>query len=163
MSGKRERELTGRHVLLMLVAFFGITIAVNAIFITKAVESFTGEDVKRSYRQGLEYNQTIESREKQAELGWQVKTNLVEESGDTPRFIIRVTDRNDIPVRGLSIDGILKRPTDLAKDETIMFTERGDGKYDADLTLDKGQWILKATATQGEQAFRFEDSLLISE
>ena len=67
---KKQRELTGKHVLLMLVAFFGVIIVTNVIFINAAVTSFRGEDVKGSYRQGLEYNETLETRKSEGQLGW---------------------------------------------------------------------------------------------
>lgn len=159
---EKTRELKGRHILMMLIAFFGVTVGVNTIFITKAVSSFTGEDVKKSYRQGLNYNETIQSRSQQADLNWTVKSNLIETSSERQRIIVRITDRNDRPVIGLTIDAMLKRPTDLAKDVPTIFTERGDGIYQAELELFSGQWVLKATATSQGQNFRFEDRFVIS-
>jgi len=158
---EKTRELTGRHVSLMLIAFFGVTVGVNAIFITKAVSSFTGEDVKGSYRQGIEYNKTIESRSQQATLGWTVKTNIIQSETGTQRFIIAMTDASGAPVSNASISGIFKRPTDLAKDRDVAFTARGKGVYESTLNLPKGQWMLKATASSQDQNFRFEDRFVI--
>jgi len=159
---KKKKELTGRHVLLMLIAFFGVTVGVNTIFITKAVSSFSGEDVKGSYRQGLEYNKTLESRSEQAALGWTIKTNLVEEKSDKQRLVIRITDSSNLPLTGLSINGVFKRPTDLDKDEQAVFSERGNGIYEINTVLSKGQWTLKAIAASPNQSFRFEDRFVIS-
>ena len=161
MKPKRNKELTGRHVLFMLIAFFGVTVGVNTIFITKAVSSFTGEDVKGSYRQGLEYNKTIESRSEQAALGWGVMTNFIHSETGEQKLVVRITDEENRPISGLSIEGLFKRPTDLAKDTDVAFIERGDGIYEARTVLSKGQWTLKATASSSNNAFRFEDRFVI--
>jgi len=71
--------------------------SVNALFITKAVSSFTGEDVKKSYLQGLDYNTTIQTRSAQATLGWNVAANVVEASDQEQRFIVRISDADTLP------------------------------------------------------------------
>lgn len=158
----KSGELTGRHVLLILIAFFGVIISVNALFITKAVSSFTGEDVKKSYLQGLDYNTTIQTRSAQATLGWNVAANVVEASDQEQRFIVRISDADNTPIRQLSITGKFKRPTDLAKDESVSFTERGNGIYEARVKLPKGQWRLQAIANSADNNFRFENQFVIS-
>ena len=55
-----RRGITGRHVLLMLVAFFGAILVANAIFITVALKSFPGESQKKSYVQGIRYKRNID-------------------------------------------------------------------------------------------------------
>ena len=45
-----------------LIVFFGIIFSVNGLFLYKSISSFPGEDIKQSYRQGLAYNETLESR-----------------------------------------------------------------------------------------------------
>ena len=162
LTPKKTKELKGRHVLMMLVAFFGVIIGVNAVFITKAVSSFSGEDVKRSYRQGLEYNKTIQARSEQASLGWNVKANVVSSSEAGQRFIIRISDESNLPIENLEINGVFKRPTDLAKDKGVRFSERGQGIYEAQINLPKGQWHLKAIAGLTDQSFRFENQFVIS-
>ena len=162
LASKNTKELKGRHVLMMLVAFFGVIIAVNTIFITKAVSSFSGEDVKRSYRQGLEYNKTIQARSEQASLGWNVTANVVSSPETGQRFIIRMSDEKNMPIENLMISGVFKRPTNLAKDEEVSFSERGQGIYEAQINLPKGQWHLKAIAGLTQKSFRFENQFVIS-
>ena len=45
--------IKGHHVLFALIGFFGVTIAVNVLFITLALRTFSGEGTPRSYVQGL--------------------------------------------------------------------------------------------------------------
>ena len=114
-----QRELTGRHVLFMVVAFFVVIIAVNTYFITAAVTSFRGEDVKGSYRQGLEYNQTIAARELQYSLGWTITANVTKDAGEA-YIIVSAVDENGRVLRGLNFDSFLRHPTDLKQDKDII-------------------------------------------
>ncbi len=157
----KKKELTGKHVLLMLVAFFGILIAVNIYFAFAAVTSFRGEDVKGSYRQGLEYNQTIAARAEQKTLGWTVKANLLSEGENENVLLVLFNDENENPIDGLSIEGILRHPTDLEQDKSIMFQPRGNGRYKAVFNDISGQWKLRATAQKSEDSFLFEHDIIV--
>ena len=61
MSRKRwfAEGLEGRHVLMALIAFFGVMLIANGIFVYFAVLTFSGGDTPESYRKGLNYNETI--------------------------------------------------------------------------------------------------------
>lgn len=153
VSKKREKKLNGFHVLWMLIAFFGVTVGVNAVFIFSAVTSFRGEDVKGSYRQGLEYNQTLSERAAQDKLGWSVSANYVAEDD---KLIVQLKDVDLAAVNVPVIEGILRHPTDLALDRPVVLNPRGQGQYTANVDLPPGQWRLKATALKGDQTFRFD-------
>jgi nitrogen fixation protein FixH len=45
---RRPRKLTGRHVLLGLVAFFGVVFAVNAVLVRAAISTFGGVETVSS-------------------------------------------------------------------------------------------------------------------
>ena len=66
----RSFRLTGVHVLTAILAFFAVIIFVNAIFLTLALRSYPGEHEAKSYMQGLNYNERLAARERQAALGW---------------------------------------------------------------------------------------------
>ena len=55
------KVLKGHHVLFWLMGFFGLMFVVNGVFLWAALSSFPGEDVRHSYLQGLQYNQTQDS------------------------------------------------------------------------------------------------------
>ena len=73
------RELKGWHVLLIMLAFFGVMFSGNGVFLFHAITSFPGEDVKKSYVQGLSFNDTLADRAAQAELGWLAEAGLVDD------------------------------------------------------------------------------------
>ena len=53
----------GTWVLFSFVAFFGVIIAVNSVFITTALNSHSGVVTKQPYEKGLAYNQYLEKAE----------------------------------------------------------------------------------------------------
>ena len=59
----RGRRLTGQGVFLWLFAFFGITFAVNGVFIYFAVSTFPGVEVASSYKAGQEFEGEIALRD----------------------------------------------------------------------------------------------------
>ncbi|MEO1305623.1 MAG: FixH family protein, partial [Pseudomonadota bacterium] len=80
LSAPSEKTLKGWHVLLIMLGFFGIMFAVNGVFLYHAITSFPGEDIKKSYVQGLNYNDTLAVRAAQAELGWQAEAGLEDQT-----------------------------------------------------------------------------------
>jgi nitrogen fixation protein FixH len=71
---------TGRHMLLIMVAFFAVIIAVNVTMATLAGTSWTGFVVRNSYIASQEFNGKVEAAREQIALGWQA--DLVIASGD---------------------------------------------------------------------------------
>ncbi len=148
------RTLTGRHVLLALIAFFGVIIVANTIFITLAVKSFPGESEKKSYMQGLRYNDVLAERATQSALGWNAAVTRIK-LAETGGFVeISMLDGNGDELLHLNIEGALKRPAHDGEDSDLAFEELGGGAYRArTMVLTAGAWDLEARATNaaGEQ------------
>ncbi|MBL4870808.1 MAG: FixH family protein [Robiginitomaculum sp.] len=113
---KTGRPFTGRHMLILMVSFFGVIVAVNVFMMYKAVTTFRGEDVKQSYRQGLDYNKTLSKRAKQMARGWSANINI---NGHI--LSLRLQDENGLPVRGLKVEGVLKHPVETDLDTLLLF------------------------------------------
>jgi nitrogen fixation protein FixH len=148
------RELKGWHVGVMIVSFFAVVIGVNATFITLATQTFPGEIVKKSYVQGLHYNQTIAAREAQSAMGWQARAEMaLADRGPIVR--VRMIDRSGAPLSGLALSGALKRTVTADQDNTLSFSHRGGGIYEAALPVDlgRGRWLLTARAEGGAVPF----------
>jgi nitrogen fixation protein FixH len=152
-------EIRGWHVLAALLGFFGAVIAVNAAFAVIAVQSFPGEDVRRSYLQGLQYNETLAERRAQAELGWQAVAAF-EAATDGPVLEVSLHTRDGVPVEGAAIEGDLQWPTDARLDRALAFEPVGGGRYVARLAgLAEGRWRVRATARRDDGALDFEAEL----
>ena len=73
---RRPRELTGRTVLLCLVAFFAVVAAVNVIMMTAAVTTFSGVETKNSYQAGVTFAREEAAAEAQESRHWRVNSSL---------------------------------------------------------------------------------------
>ena len=146
MSAKQSQGLTGLHVLAMLLLYFGAVIAINVAFAVAAVRTFPGEDERRSYTQGLHYNDTLATRRAQAAGGWQAEAQLGEGASGA-QLVVVLLDRGDNPINDATVDGVLRRPPSQSGDRTLTFTPHGAGRYIAQLgALGAGSWDLRATA-----------------
>lgn len=141
-------KLTGKHVLAIIVAFFLTVIAANAIFITLAVKSFPGEQEKKSYLQGLAFNDRIAEREAQAALGWRAEIAAASLRGGVAEIDLSFVSTASAPITSLEVSGTLLRPADDGADHALVFEQVEPGRYRA--TVDgvaPGAWRLEAVAT----------------
>lgn len=145
--------LKGVHVLAIILLFFSAVIGINAYFVVHAITSFPGEDEPRSYAQGLQYNTTLADRARQEKLGWRAEAWLAPGKAGGARVAVKLTTREGVSLRALSVTGVLRRPVDSKEDLPLAFFAAGDGVYVANITaLAPGQWSLHAVA-RGDRAF----------
>lgn len=134
-------RLTGRHVLLMVVAFFGVIIAADAFFTVLALRSFPGQVSVTPYEDGLMYNRKLAQLEAQARLGWRAAA-----AAEPEAVTLEFRDRTGGPVQGLKITGRLERPATEAGRITLAFVEASPGRYVARPGRLDGVWDLSAVA-----------------
>ncbi|PQA88879.1 FixH family protein [Hyphococcus luteus] len=152
MSGFR---VTGRFVLFSLIGFFLAVFIANGIFITLALESFPGEQEKKSYVQGLAYNDTLEARAEQEALGWTAELTALELEGEKAAIELTFKSASGAPISTLAVDGLLARPVDADHDRAVDFEPTGSGRYLAEVDgVAAGVWRLEATA-KGQTGERF--------
>jgi nitrogen fixation protein FixH len=132
-----ERETDGKgpfkgwHFGLIILAFFGVVFTVNGIFLFNAIKSYPGEDVRKSYTQGLEYNETLAARASQEARGWAVAAGLSGELGGA--LSVKIEDRNGNPVAGLILEAELRHPANVREDRSVGFERAAPGLYTARL------------------------------
>jgi nitrogen fixation protein FixH len=157
---RKPFELKGVHVLMALLAFFGVTIGMNVLFAVLAINSFPGEDAQSPYQQGLHYNQTLQARRAQEALGWRSGATIQQGNGGV---VLRVTfqDAAGKPLDNLKIDGALRRPTADKFDIPVRLSASGDGLYEAALPgIEIGLWDFRARASDGEHTFDIDRRLV---
>ena len=141
------KPLTGRHVLMALSGFFGVIFVVNAIFLTFALRSFPGESMKKSYLQGLHYNDILTERAEQAALGWRAELLRADRNGAEGVIELRLLDAAGSPLTGLTLEGQLRRPAHSRSDQALSFIDAGRGVYRTSVSgLAPGAWSLTAQA-----------------
>ena len=132
----KSGKLTGWHVFWIMLGFFGLMFTVNGIFLYHAITSFPGEDVKKSYLQGLDYNHTLEAKAAQDQLGWSAAAGMVGSD-----LVFDLTDADGNPLEGYQVTSELRRAASTAHDQIAKMQPLQSGSYAVNLSdLPAGRW-----------------------
>jgi len=132
----------GTWVLCAFVAFFAVIVAVNAVFITKALNTHSGVVVKQPYKKGLDFNATLERA--RAQQG--VEHDVSFENG---------TLRLTLPVQNAQVSVSFFRPVKDGFDFETVLKHTGHGVYEVkpDFPL-SGAWNARLKATWESRTFQ---------
>ncbi len=156
-----DRVLTGRAVLLMLVAFFGIVIIVNVFMARAAISTFGGVDTPSSYQAGLTFKAEEAAAAEQNAREWKVDAKLTAMAGGVTA-LIAAHDAGGRPVVGAEIVAHLAHPVDERRDRTITLAEIGSGNYRGQTPAEPGQWVLDIEISRaGKLLFRSRNRVTI--
>jgi nitrogen fixation protein FixH len=144
------RTLTGRAVLIWLIAFFGIVGIVNAIMAREAISTFGGLETASSYQAGLKFEQDAADARAQDARHWHVKAN-VRLSGGKTLFDIDARDAAGVPLAGLAATAVLHHPTDARGDHLAKLSEDTAGHFRTTIEAATGQWDLVIELSRGEE------------
>lgn len=144
VKSKTTNGFTGWHMLGIMIAFFGVIIAVNMTMAYKAVSSWSGLVVKNTYVASQEFNAKAETGKEQAALGWQSQPAFAEGV-----FTWRLTDRDGkaVSMSGGTVE--FKRPVGDAHDTKVTLSIAEEGVLTAPLELGEGAWIMEVNADAG--------------
>lgn len=143
-AADRPREFTGRHMLAILVAFFGTVIAVNMLLFTLAKSSWTGLVVENAYVASQQFNEGLEAARKQEALGWTMDFTLAD-----GQFRYRLTDKAGKPVAVRSATAIFRHPAYQGADWTTVLKPAADGMLVSADTPRDGVWSVEINAEAG--------------
>lgn len=146
MSAQSEAggKFTGKHMLAIMLAFFGVVIAVNLVMATAANRSWTGLVVKNSYVASQEFNRKAEEGRAQAALGW--KGELAIGGG---RVSYRLVDGGGATVPLEGVVASFRRPAYEAEDRTVTLAREADGTFGVAEAVRDGIWIVEIDAQAG--------------
>ena len=158
---QRDKPITGRHVLMLMLGFFGAIIAVNGVFAYLAVETFTGLETEQAYLKGLDYNHILAAAAEQKSKGWQVALTEEASPAGLRRFTLHYAGKDGRPLHGLQVSLELRRPTHDGLDRRAELVETGAGRYVAELDLPAlGQWKARVEAYRaGEVVHQLDQRL----
>src|SRR5580693_6608696 len=89
-----ERPLTGRMVLVMLLAFFGTVIGVNVTMMKLAIATLPGTEVDSAYSASIGYEKEIRAAEDQAARDWRVEAHIVRNRDGVATLEVAAHDSN---------------------------------------------------------------------
>src|ERR1700704_6735070 len=110
------RPLTGRMVLFMLLAFFGVVIGVNMIMMRLAIQTLPGTDVDSAYSASLAYEREIAAAHHQNARNWTVDAHIQRAPDGAATLQVEARDDSGKPMSGLKFQGRFERPTDRRAD-----------------------------------------------
>lgn len=142
----QPKEFTGRHMLLTMVAFFGVIITVNLMMARFAVTTWSGLVVPNTYVASQEFNTQAAQSRAIAALGYDVAFEP-----DAEGLTIVLTDARGEPAHASSLTASLRRPVGTDDDRDLVFAADGAGRYRADGALAEGEWIAHVTAMRGDE------------
>ncbi len=137
-------QITGKHVSAILVAFFLVVIAANAVMLTFAVKSFGGLVVPNSYVASQTFNEDVSRAKAQPIRSWSIKMI------DHAPLTLEITDAVGKPVTGTRLSVELSRPTKRKTTFITVMEEVWFGTYMAGELLDSGQWSAQITLPDGQ-------------
>lgn len=158
------KPLTGRMVLAMLVAFFGVVFGVNFVMMRLAIKTLPGVEVDSAYSASLGYEKEIATAREQTARDWKVDAH-VERSGQSGATLqVEARDKTGRPMTGLTFEGRFERPTDRRADLPVTLAEVGIGIYRGVAPdIAPGQWdlVLEGVAS-GQRMFMSKNRVLLN-
>jgi nitrogen fixation protein FixH len=137
------KPLTGRKVLFMVVAFFGVVIGVNMIMMRLAIQTLPGTEVDSAYSASLAYEKEIAAAHDQNARNWKVSAHIQRSPDGGATLQVEARDNSGVPMSGLKFQGRFERPTDRRADQPVGLAEVGGGIYRGSAPLiAPGQWDL---------------------
>ena len=131
---KAEKQFTGRHMLLIMLSFFGVVVGVNMFMVYSANKSWTGLVVKNSYVASQNFNELTARLEASKAFG--LHGHAKYEAG---KVVISVTDAAGKPV---ALTNPILEMGDAKGDQNaaMPIVVQADGTLAAEKILAVGQW-----------------------
>lgn len=140
---------TGKHITVIIVAFFAVVVGVNLIMARVAVRTFGGVVVDNSYVASQNYNKWLDEAARQKALGWSARTAR----GDGGRMVVTMTGA---PASGLTLRAQARHPLGRLPDQVLTFQRQADGSFRSNEALGAGRWKLRIDAAAHGQRWREE-------
>lgn len=142
-------HFTGRRMATILIAFFGVVVAVNVTMATLATRTFGGVVVQNSYVASQQFNEWLSAAKRQEQLGWKVAASL----GSDRR--VRVT----LTVRGAEVSGFARHPLGREKDLPLRFRVGSSGEMLSEQPLPTGRWLVHLLVRKDKDEARLIEEL----
>jgi len=142
------RRFSGRHMTAILIAFFGVVIAVNLTMATFATRTFGGVVVENSYVASQQYNDWLAAAERQQKLAWSIEPTL-----DEMRHVT-VT----LSIDGARVSGFARHPLGREEDVPLAFVTKGTQSRTVN-ALPPGRWNIHLLVRRGESEARLIETL----
>ncbi len=131
---------TGRHMLIVMVMFFGVIFIANGFMVYFASQSWTGLVVKNGYVASQAFNRKVDRQNKLLADGWR---GALEIKNGHYNFVL---SKGAEHIRDCAVMGVFRRPVHNKNDQTLRFKADTAGVYRTQLDLAPGVWTLTLKA-----------------
>ena len=145
---KPRNPITGWHMFAMMVAFFGVIIAVNLTMARLAISSFGGVQVENSYVASQHFNTWLAEARADRALGWAAEARLDE----SRHLAVTVTGAP----QPLALTAMARHPLGRLPDQPLTFHRQRGGAFVSTTALPQGRWIVRLQVVAGDDLWRRE-------
>ncbi len=158
-----SEQLTGRHVLAILGAFFFVMFAANGALIYFALHTLHGSELENPYDASQAFNRRIAEARAQDQRGWTANV-MTRAEGSGERVMVEFRDRRGTPISDLTVTVRFEHPFDAAKDRQTTLASDGLNYEGVAAPVAPGRWTLVIDASRGaEHMFRSENKLAVAD
>lgn len=125
----RERRLTGRTVFFILVAFFGVIVAVNAMMLSLALDTMPGLTTASSYQASQRFNRDLAAARERDARGWAVEARADRDPAGVAAVTVSVREPEGALVERIAVSARLEHPARRTLDRPLDITRTGTGLY----------------------------------
>ncbi|WP_420564005.1 FixH family protein [Thalassobaculum sp.] len=152
-------KLTGRHVFLILLTFFGLIIAVNVTMATLAAGTWPGLVVANSYVESQRFNERVAAAREQQALGYALS---FVQARDQLSLTLTDADGKGVEILGGTVR--IGRPVTRTEDRLIDVPAAPSGAVSMPDALADGLWVADVALTLADgRVWRYETRFSVSE
>jgi nitrogen fixation protein FixH len=145
-------EFTGRRMAGILIAFFGVVIAVNLAMARLAGSTFAGVVVENSYVASQHFNRWLDAAAQEKALGWQAQASR----DGANRIVVVLTGTG---AEAAQVSAVARHPLGRLADRPLAFAAIARGRFVSAQALPAGRWRLRLEVTSAGQNWRTEQDL----
>jgi nitrogen fixation protein FixH len=135
----------------ILVAFFGVVIAVNLVNARYASATFGGEVVENSYVASQDFNRWLDEAKAEKALGWDEVTTWRPDG----RIVVAV---KGAPA-GVTLEAMARHPLGRLPDRPLAFDRLDNGLFLSRQALPEGRWNVRLVLAADGHVWRREERL----
>lgn len=143
------KRFTGYHMTAVMLAFFGVVVAVNVTMATLAARTFGGTVVDNSYVASQRFNRWLAEGRAQDRLGWSAALSL----GAGRRVVASVS------VPDVVVEAVARHPLGRTPDVALRFEPDGAGGWRSRAALPPGRWLVHLEVRRGRTVLRSIETL----
>lgn len=148
MTARTIKPFNGRHMALIMVAFFGVVIAVNFFMAHLASSTFSGVVVENGYVASQKFNRWLDEARAEDKLGW--KATVRREADGRVAVVLA-----GVPA-GAVVSGEAWHPLGRAPDRVLHFRAGAQGLRSAEI-IPAGRWRIRLEVRSGGQHWRSDE------